>query len=203
MPQRFGPDIFERLRADPFGGRLTRGQIEGLDSVFGHWRCRPAGDPRHLAYMLATAFHETGRTMQPMRETGATSDAAAIARLEAAFAAGRLRQVKTPYWRPDPTGRSWFGRGLVQITHRRNYQRLSAAIGIDLVADPARAMEMAVAVRILFAGMEQGLFSGVTLSDVFNATTEDWIGARRIVNGTDRAEKVAGYGRAFLAGILG
>ncbi|HCL66402.1 MAG TPA: hypothetical protein DIC56_16500 [Rhizobium sp.] len=64
-------------------------------------------------------------------------------------------------------------------------------------------MEMDVAVEILITGMGQGLFTGVRLTDVFNREREDWIGARRIVNGTDRAEQIAGYGQAFLNAILG
>jgi len=51
--------------------------------------------------------------------------------------------VKTPSWRPDTEGRSWLGRGLVQRTHKRNYEAMSKVTGIDLVGDPSRAMEWA------------------------------------------------------------
>lgn len=161
----------------------------------------PDGDPRHLAYMLATAFHETARTMRPVRETLASTDDRAIAILDRTYAAGRLPQVARPYWRRDGKGRTFLGRGFVQITHRRNYRRLSDALGIDLVSDPARAMEMEVAASVLVAGMMRGLFTGVSLADVFSGSREDWTGARRIVNGLDRAELVAGYGRAFLKAL--
>ena len=158
-------------------------------------------DRRWLAYILATAFHETAYTIQPVRETLAESEARAIEILEAAFAAGRLSWVKTPYWRRDEDGRSWHGRGLVQLTHKRNYEAMSVLTGIDLVADPDRAMEMDAAVTILIEGMLQGSFTGHKLADHLNATAEDWVNARCIVNGTDRAEKLAAYAMAFHAAI--
>ncbi|MGV8936016.1 MAG: hypothetical protein ACOH2J_02775 [Allorhizobium sp.] len=194
--------FFALARKNPFSGRLSAGQVGGMAAILAHWRTLAVEcDRRHLAYMLATTFHETGRRMQPVRETGASSDAAAIRILDKAFAEGRLKQIRAPYWRRDVDGRSWLGRGLVQITHKRNYEKLSAATGIDLVSDPACAMEMEMAVKILFVGMEQGLFTGVRLGNVFGATTEDWVGARRIINGRDRADLVAGYGRAFFAAL--
>mgnify|MGYP001440910347 CR=1 FL=1 len=190
--------FFDAVRRDPFPGRLMRSQVAGIGAIGAAWRRLAVGeDPRGLAYCLATAFHETAGTMRAVRETLARSDAEAVARLDRAFAAGRLPQVRRPYWRPDADGRTWYGRGLVQITHKANYERLSEATGVDLVSDPDRALELDVAAAVLVAGMVRGLFSGRRLSEFFDGTTEDWTGARRIVNGTDRAELVAGYGKAF------
>jgi hypothetical protein len=190
--------FFDTVRGALFAGRLAKSQVGGLGAILDAWETRHAdGDRRWLAYMLATAFHETAATMQPVRETLAENDADAAARLEGAWARGRLKAVKTPYWRADAEGRYWIGRGLVQLTHRANYQRMSRETGIDLVADPARAMEMEVAVAILFAGMEKGLFTGRRLADYFAGDRADWIQARRIINGLDRAADIAAYGRAF------
>lgn len=196
------PFFFDTVRDAPFKGALSAPQVEGMVAILDFWEARmPDADPRWLAYILATAFHETAYTMQPVRETLATSDARAIEILETAFANGKLSWVKTPYWRPDADGKSWLGRGLVQLTHKRNYEAMSALTGIDLVAEPDRAMEMGPAVSILIEGMVNGSFSNHKLADHLNATNDDWINARRIVNGTDRAEKLAGYGKTFLAAI--
>jgi len=196
--------FFDSVRGTLYGGRLGRGQVRGMAVLLDRFeQGRETDDLRFLAYMLATAHHETGGRMRPVRETFAASDAVAIARLDTAFAEGRLPQVSAPYWRRDEDGRSWLGRGLVQITHRRNYERLSALTGIDLVERPERAMDMAVSVEILFAGMLQGAFTGRRLAEHFSAGQADWVGARRIVNGLDRAERVAGYGRAFLVALGG
>jgi predicted chitinase len=194
--------FFDTVGRGLFKGQLTPPQIEGMTTILDAWERRFVQcDQRWLAYILATAFHETAYTMQPVRETLAESDARAIEILEAAFAAGRLSWVKTPYWRRDEDGRSWHGRGLVQLTHKRNYEAMSMLTGIDLVADPDRAMEMDAAVTILIKGMLQGSFTGHKLADHLNATAEDWVNARRIVNGTDRAEKLAAYAVAFHAAI--
>lgn len=197
--------FFDCVRKHPFGGRLSQGQVEGMEAILDGWRTRmPINTPDRieaLAYVLATAFHETAATMQSVRETLARSDAAAVARLERAFAAGRLGAARTPYWRPDREGKSWFGRGLVQLTHRRNYQAMSALTGIDLITEPGRAMEMDVSVTILIDGMRAGAFTGRRLDDYFNPCRTDRLGARKIVNGADRAELVARHAAAFATAL--
>ncbi|MCK8781770.1 hypothetical protein M0654_17455 [Rhizobium sp. NTR19] len=102
-----------------------------------------------------------------------------------------------PYWRPDSDGKAWFGRGLVQLTHRRNYVTMSKLVGMDLVADPGWLLDLPVSVEVLIEGMRHGTFTGRKLGDYFTARKSDWIGARRIINGTDRAELIAGHGRVF------
>lgn len=194
--------FFDFVRKPLFGGRLTPPQVEGLSAILDHWeRELPGGDPRWLAYMLATAHHETGRTMQPVRETFADSDSTAIARLDAAFARGQLRWVSKPYWLPDEQGRSWLGRGFVQLTHKRNYRAMGDLIGVDLLSVPGKAMEMDVAMAILFAGMTKGSFTGRKLSDYFSDDHEDWRSARKIINGLESADTVAAYGRHYCAAI--
>ncbi|MBB4104867.1 hypothetical protein [Allorhizobium borbori] len=194
--------FFDTVRARLFHGRLRAGQIDGMNAILDRFEdVMPEGDDRWLAYMLATAYHETAETMQPVRETLAPSDARAMAILDDAFARGRLKGVKTPYWRLDTGGKSWLGRGFVQLTHRRNYEAMTKVTGIDLVAAPERAMEIDVAVTILFRGMIDGCFTGRKLADFFAGDREDWTGARRIINGTDRAVLVAGYARTFYAAI--
>jgi hypothetical protein len=43
--------------------------VDGVEAVLTRFSARGWGDPRWLAYMLATAHHETGGTMQAVRET--------------------------------------------------------------------------------------------------------------------------------------
>lgn len=193
--------VFAGLRNAVFGGRLSQGQVEGIEAVLTRFSARGWADPRWLAYMLATAHHETAGTMQAVRETLAISDEEAVARLERAWRGGKLPTVKTPYWRRDAAGRSYYGRGLVQITHRENYARMSRVTGLDLVAEPDLALRMDVSATILVVGMTEGLFSGARLSDFFSGMKADWTGARKIVNGTDRAKKIAVTARVFDAAI--
>lgn len=194
--------FYDRVRVTLFGGRLQPPQVQGLEAILDHWeKDSAAKDDRWLAYMLATAFHETARTMQPVRETLAPTDDRAIAILDRAFARGQLPWVSKPYWQADTDGKSWLGRGLVQLTHRKNYELLGRMLGINLVADPTLAMRMDVALPIMFLGMEQGAFTGHRLGQYFNDRREDWVKARQIINGLDKALHIADYGKAFYGAI--
>lgn len=185
-------------------GRMGPGAVAGIVAILDAFAALgPDGDPRQLAYVLATAFHETARRFEPVRETLAGSDEAAIAVLDRAFAAGRLPGVRRPYWRRDEDGHSWLGRGYVQLTHKRNYERLGARLGIDLAGDPAAAMRPAVAAAVLVTGMAEGLFTGRRLGEFFDAAQADWTGARAIVNGRDgAAARIAAAARLIHAALL-
>lgn len=194
-------DFFATIRESLFEGSISKPQVNGIDAILDEAEARKT-PMRHLAYMLATTYHETAQTMQPVRETLASSDDVAIKRLEKAWADGKLKWVKKPYWRKDPDGKSWLGRGLVQITHKDNYITLGEAVRVDLVADPDAAMSMPVAIKIMFEGMNKGLFTGKKLSDYLDGPLADYVGARRIINGTDKDKMIAGYANEFASALI-
>ncbi|MFF9550331.1 glycoside hydrolase family 19 protein [Methylobacterium sp. NPDC097178] len=175
--------FFDRVRKDLFKGSLKQGQVEGLDTLLDVWENKHSGnDDRWLAYVLGTAYHEVDRTMQPIEEYGKGKGHA--------------------YGIPDAaTKKAYYGRGFVQLTWKKNYQTLGDKIGVDLVHHPEKALDTDVASEVIFTGMIDGDFTSKSLSDYFNNSDEDWIHARRIVNGLDRAEKIAGYARKFYAAI--
>ncbi|PZP67905.1 MAG: hypothetical protein DI604_20180 [Delftia acidovorans] len=185
--------FFAYARQAPFGGRLTQAQIDGMNAIM----ALPWDDDRHLAYALATTFRETGATMQPIKENGG----------KAYFT--RLYDVKGS--RPDLArkmgnvnpgdGIRFCGRGFVQLTWYVNYLKASKVVGVDLVKNPGLAMRDDIAAKILFNGMTEGWFTGKKLADYFNATVDDPVGARRIINGTDKAQLIAGYHKNFLDAI--
>lgn len=196
--------FFAAVRNNPFGGSLSQGQVDGMNAVLDYWDDAGLTDIRRLAYALATQFHETARTMQPVIETRQPSEKEnpsvdeAIRRLEKAWAAGKLSWVSKPYWRKDTDGLSWLGRGLPQLTHKANYERAERETGIPFTSNPELMLEMAPAVTVMMRGMAEGWFTGKKLSDYFKeAELPDWINARRIINGLDKAELIAGYAKAF------
>jgi hypothetical protein len=183
-------EFFEAVRP-MFGGSLSQQQVDGFKIIFEAWRKVGSGNERDLAYILATAYHETARTMQPVRETLATTDAKAKERLTKAWKSGKLPWVKSDYW-----SGGWFGRGFVQLTHRANYVKAGDKLGVDLVSDPSKAMIPEVSALILVRGMQEGWFTGMKLADA-----ADFREARRVVNGTDRASQIAMYADAFLSAL--
>jgi predicted chitinase len=183
-------EFFEAVRP-MFGGSLSQAQVDGFKIIFEAWRKVGSGNERDLAYILATAYHETARTMQPVRETRATTDAKAKERLTKAWKSGKLPRVKSDYW-----SGGWFGRGFVQLTHRENYVKAGKKLGIDLVSDPSKAMIPEVSALILVRGMQEGWFTGMKLADA-----ADFREARRVVNGTDCASQIAQYADAFLSAL--
>lgn len=192
--------FFAYARRAPFGGRLTQGQIDGMNALFRCWDSHkiPAPDKRHLAYILASVFHETGGRMVPVRETFASTDAGAIAALDKAYNAGRLGQVSKPYWRKGANGKAYFGRGDIQLTHEENYKVLGERIDVDLVGNPSLALDLDISAEIAIVGMLEGLFTGKKLTDYFNLKKDDPVGARAVVNGRDKAKLIAGYYKSFL-----
>lgn len=170
-------------KARPIFHGPNQSQVDGTNAILNEWDARfPTGDLRWLAYMLATAFWETAKTMQPIREYG--------------------QGAGHPYGIPDAvTGETYYGRGLVQLTWKSNYQKMSGTVGVDLVDDPDKALEPPIAAAIMFEGMQHGDFTGVGLPRYFNTTTDDPINARRIINGTDHAADIANIHRRFLEAI--
>lgn len=193
--------FFERYRQQ-FTNRLRQGQAEGFGAMFDYWERSSLSDLRWLAYALATAYHETGATMAPVREGFCKSDADSVRAVTKLFEQGR---IKRNYALPHANGQGYFGRGLVQITHGYNYERLGRAIGLgqQLYDNPSLALDLGIAVQILFVGMVEGLFTRKCLADYFNDAKTDYKNARRIINGLDRAERVAGYGKRFYLCLTG
>jgi hypothetical protein len=132
--------------------------------------------PAWLAYGLATAWHEA--RFKPQDEWGKGQGHA--------------------YGQPGKHGQGQYGRGLVQLTWDRNYEAADAGLGLNgaLLADFALANRPDIAARILVWGMAGGKFTGVGLGRFLPdrlGTHWQFVAARKIINGSDRADLIAGY----------
>lgn len=184
--------FFAAVRSSLFGGHLTAGQVDGCTVIIDEAERRKI-DGRWLAYMLATTKLETAHRMQPITEYGSRSY---FDKYEPGTDIGKKLGNTLP-----GDGYKFRGRGFVQITGRRNYQTFSRRLGVDLVATPDLALRSHIAVKILFDGMIDGVFTGKKLADYISGAACDYEGARRIVNGTDRAALIANYAHAFEAAL--
>lgn len=199
--------FFDAIRANPFGGSLKQTQVDGIEAILTGWTTSGFTDLRWLADMLGTAFHETARAMQAVIETQRADETksptveTAITRLENSWKAGSMPWVKTPYWRKDEHGQSWLGRGLVQCTHKENYERAERSTGLPFASNPELMLEIGPAVNVMIRGMAEGWFTGKSLADYFDHDSEDWKNARQIINGNESDTKVAGYAQAFYVAL--
>jgi len=190
--------FFQHARAQLFGGSLNQSQVNGLTAILDEWeRAHSARDDRWLAYMLATAHHETDRKIQPIDEYGSNAYFKRMYDIEGNRPALARRMGNTT----PGDGVKYHGRGFVQLTWKNNYAAMTQVAGVNLVNNPERAKDLAVATKIIFHGMMNGSFTGKKLSQYFNNTTADWVQARRIINGLDKAHLVASYGTAYYSAI--
>ncbi len=138
-----------------------------------------------LAYILATATHESG----------------AGAHMEE-FASGRAYEGRSSLGNTQPgDGVRYKGRGYVQLTGRRNYSDWSRRLGMDLVSNPRAVENPQIAAKILVGGMMQGTFTGRGLGSYINERQTDFVNARRTVNGTDRAGHIAQIAQRLMAAL--
>lgn len=175
--------FYDAVRLTLFSATLTQGQVDGMNAILDGWEANADyTDIRWLAYMLATTKWETAHTMQPIEEYG--------------------HGHGHSYGEPDPiTGKTYYGRGFVQLTWKSNYEKLGRATGVDLVWHPELALQLPIATQILFDGMRDGLFTGVGLGRYFNETTDDSYNARKIINGLDKADTIMTIHLFFLGAL--
>ena len=95
------------------------------------------------AYVLATAFWETARSMRPV--------------VEAFWKSEDWRRRNLRYY-------PWHGRGFVQLTWEKNYQRAARELGIPFDQNPSLALDPLNAARVLVIGMREGWFTGKRLA---------------------------------------
>jgi hypothetical protein len=186
---------FDSVRHSLFGGSMTEQQVIGQETILLAWEINPLSeDLRHLSYALSTTMHETGNTFMPVVE---------------------YQGEKASYGQVDPqTGQAYYGRGYVQLTHRENYVKATAELGLvdgdDLEWHADRALDPQIASDVMFYGMDEGWFRPPNkLSLYFSDVADDAYGAREIINGDKHivpswsngvsiGKLIAGYHQHFL-----
>jgi len=186
--------FYDSITNSLFGGGITTSQREGLEFKLRAFAEARITDLRWQAYMLATSYHETGRTMQPIEEWG---------KGRGRPYGQKIKHSRKPYTYPD---KLYFGRGDVQLTWYENYELMGRLLGIPLLEQPELALTPEISAKIMIEGMTKGKsnrgdFTGVSLESYFNSHRDDPIQARRIINRLDKANLIAGYHDKFLKAL--
>ena len=167
------------LDAKPGSGNLPNWQggdrKAAIQAIISEARRQGITNKSQIAYILATVKHETNDTFQPIREAYFLGEPSAE----------NHRQTLRYY--------PFYGRGYVQLTWDYNYREYSNLLGIDLVNQPDLVMRSDISLFILIDGMKRRVFTGVGLDDYIAGSNVDFYNARRIINGTDAADLIAGY----------
>lgn len=213
--------LFDLLRNSPFGGSLSKAQVTAINLILD--LCERMSLPlEYIAYILATAFHETGGKFTTGKESLNYTSAA----LRTKFSRERISLADADkYGRDDKkkrkanqsaianliyggawglrqlgnrlVGDGWrfIGRGLVQLTGRKNYELFG------LGDNPDGAMDLAKSVEILVVGMVNGVFSGAKLEHFMKNGVFNAVAARAVVNGKDKASLIAMHYESILAAL--
>lgn len=192
--------FFNHMRAGRLlGPTLSQSEVEGCEAIIEACAGWPVS---WTAYALATAWHETAGTMQPIKEYGGTAYFRRMYDIR-----GARPHVARALGNTVPgDGEMFAGRGYVQLTGRTNYVRAQEKLGVSFVGNPDLAMKPEHAAAIMARGMTEGWFTAKRLRDYLpgsgKASHAQFKEARRIINGTDRAADIATYAVEFQKGLL-
>ncbi|MBO9451435.1 hypothetical protein J7426_14270 [Tropicibacter sp. R16_0] len=182
--------FYDHVTAKLFHGSLPDWQRQPLDQILDE-AVRRARRLQETAYVLATGYHETGRFKHD-EEIGQGQ--------------GRPYGIEVHLYSHKKV--AYFGRSWPQHTWLGNYAKMSIAASlefqrpIDFVNNPDLIKDdPALEGWAMWEGFVTGMWTGKNLADYFSEDHADYVEARRIVNGTDKAELIAGYAREFEAGL--
>jgi putative chitinase len=196
--------FYTSVRSTLFGGKLSQGVVDTIEAINTALDKYCVTDYRQRAYVFGTARHESYHAKvnpewAPVREGFSSTNQGAIKAVTSLF---NRKIISKNYALPLANGLSYYGRGLVQITHPGNYIDLGKRLGIKLYDNPDMALDRGIAAEILVVGMKEGLFTGKKLSNYFTYTETDNVNARRIINGTDKADLIADYATEFYNALI-
>lgn len=219
--------FFDRVRGSLYRGSLPQPAVDALDAMLDAGTTLTNAE---LAYCMATAYHEVGSNLLPIRESLNYSAASLIKN----FSRARISTVDANRLGRKPgegplslqrqqaianlvyggewgrknlgntlAGDGWRfrGGGYPQTTGRANYRKVGAAVGVDLEAYPDRIMEQRIAIHALIEAMRAGIYTGRKLADY--RLPAQFAAARAIINAdvAKNGEKIAGHARLFLAAL--
>lgn len=172
--------FYESLRTTKLFKVLSQAQVNTIDALLHECELQGVNDVRQIAYILATPYHECYNPKQPQT------------RITPIKEYGSQQYLKSKKYYP------YIGRGLSGLTWKDNYVKEGKRLNLDLVNNPDLILDIPTAANSHVYCMVHGVYTGKKLSDYINDKKCDFLNARRIINGTDKAELVMSYAQKFL-----
>ena len=170
--------------------KLKESQIKKVNRIIKSCHDYGIDDNRKIAYILATIYHETWFTFEPIEEVGKGK--------------GRKYGNKVRYNGVHYFGEHiYYGRGFTQNTWIDVYETLTRYAykegkDWDFVNNPELLLQYEPSIWATLIGMTKGLYTGVGLGKYFKKNSFDPINARKIINGLDKAELIKSHYEHFL-----
>lgn len=175
--------FFEKIRESLFSGSLSQLQVDTIEAILNECELQEINDLRQVAYCLATSYHECHNPhhpelrLTPMKEYG-----------------GETYLKSKPYY-------PFFARGLSGLTWKQNYIREGLRLKLDLVNNPDLILDTNIAANSHIYCMKHGSYTGKKLDDFINAVKCNFVSARKIINGIDKAYMISDYAKQFLIAL--
>ncbi len=169
----------QAISADLFAGNMTDLQTASVEAILKECQIQGVTDKRQISYILATAYHECHNPkhpelrLTPMKEFGGEA------------------YLRSKRYYP------YYGRGFSQLTWDYNYKKEAKRMGLDLINNPDLMLDLNTAANSHVYCMRMGTYTGKKLSDYITPSKLDFVNARRIINGIDKAAQIAGYASRF------
>lgn len=164
--------FFKQVRSTVFGGSLTKGQVDGTERIIDYWQ-----------------------TTWPKMSLDEFAYLLATVYWESAHRMAPVKEMGSEAYLRSKKYYPYIGVGLIQATWKANWDKL----GIKSVAD---GLQWPSALHAAFYGMAAGIYTGKKLSDYIGDGKRDYVNARRIINGTDKAQEIAKIAEFFRSALI-
>ena len=164
--------FFRQVRSSVFGGSLTKGQVDGIERIIDYWQTQWSKMPLDEFAYLLATVY-----------------------WESAHKMQPVKEMGSDAYLRSKKYYPYIGVGLIQATWKANWDKL----GIKSLQD---GLQWPSALHAAFYGMAAGIYTGKKLADYIGHGRLDYVNARRIINGTDKAQEIAKIGMSFRAALM-